>query len=593
MMYRKHTFPLIMLAVLLLLTSLSSAGTGDEALWLSAQDKYEKGRYKAAVVDLKGLIEAGISGYESSARLLLAKCYLSLKKLEFAEISAKELIQKFPNSRYEAHGKYVLAQVEFRKKNYFDSAMYLLTCAQITRDNELELLAREKLAGLFEAHLGTRECEEILRWVKLPQIKRELQAVMRGYKPSLKIGLILDLSGRNAVAGQGVLDGLEAAHSHSNVSSSMGLELIVRDSEGQVEEAVKAVRALIHDEEVSVIIGDLSDECTAAIAGVTSETGVPQIVPYIQHADFTDIGQNIFQLMPGAFREGAVCAALLCNEYDSERAAILAPANESGKTRSEGFELLFSSLGGEIDSVQWYYRGATNYKRQLDALKEIGAYALGDTLLTEEEILEFIEWDADKDEEVEEELEAEIDSVLEVSFLDSLLEVYISPINYFDALYVPIQGEEISYLAPQIAASGFHGYIVCSSNCLDQISLEKDWRYYNGIIFPAHFKSPPELQTGSGFMKEYSDYPAPVANQWNIIGWDAFNYLAEVFRGAGYLNAMEISKRLGAISSFDGERISMHFSEEGHVNLSMYVLTFQDGEFHQLRSPEETVSLYK
>lgn len=601
--FKAHHHIIIMLAVLVFFTEIVGADTGEESLWLTAVDKYDKGRYQAAAIDFQGIIQSRHSRYESAARLMLARCYSARKDFDAAETEVKKLLRKFPFGRYVTHGHYLLAEIDFERKNYTECAQRLLVIAQTAQDNDLKLLAREKLTGIFETHLDRTQRENVLGMVSDKRIVSELKMILDGYKPPVKVGIILDLSGRSADVGRDVLAGLKAAEEASREKVSHYLELVIGDTGGRVSQAVRAAKALIHQEDVVVLMGGLDGACAAAIAGVASENKVPLIVLGPQDDDLTELGDNIYQLMPDAKLEGSVTAYIAVNDLEAQRASILAPASEGGRLRVEGFKWMFEDLGGYVDSVQWYYRGATNYKRQLDALVQIGAYRLGEEYeLTEEEILELIAWDEEKEEE--EEIDQEEDEFIlfsledeevieELTVLDSLFQVYVSPINYFDVLYLPIEGEEIAYLAPQIAASGFHGYMIGDVNCLDHIKLESDWRYINGMIFPANFRSPSALtrkpDISDWFPQKQTESPL---NFRHLLGWDAFNFFATALEGAGRINSLRVDERLKKLRQFEAERLVMIFPEDKRKNLSLYILNFEDGWFHQLKSPREVAEIY-
>jgi ABC-type branched-subunit amino acid transport system substrate-binding protein len=586
-----------MLAVLVFYTGVVHADTGEESLWLTAIDKYEKGRYQTAAIDFQGIIQSRHSRFESAARLMLARCYLEGGDLDAAEMEAKKLMRKFPFGRYMTHGRYLLAEVDFERKNHAQCARRLITVAHSGEDNDLRLLAREKLAGIFEFHLDSAEREEILTLVSDIRIIEELKTIQTGYLPRVKVGIILDLSGRDAEAGRNVLSGITAARDAVEKKHGHSLELKVWDTGGRVSESIKAAKSLIHEEDAVVILGGLDGACAAAIAGIAGENYVPFVVLGPQDVDLTEIGDRIYQLLPGAWLEGSLSAYVAINDFETRYAAILSPASEGGRLRVDGFKSKYEELGGQVDSVQWYYRGATNYKRQLDALVELGARRLGEEFqLTEEEILRFIAWEEEEEEELKEEalfnlFELEMEAEVDTSALDSLMEVYVSPINYFGVLYLPIQGEEIDYLAPQIAASGFDGYMIGDVNCLDHIRLESDWRYVNGMIFPANFLIPDQPGAGRDLGERSQKQAGKSLNHWRILGWDAFNFFAKSLDQAGRINSWKVNESLKGIRKFKGDRLTMTFPEGKMMNLSFYLLSFEDGWFNELKSPRQVAEI--
>lgn len=568
-----------------------NAASDDESLWLTALEKYEKGHYGDAVIDLQGIIQTPYTNYGSSALLLLAKCYLHEGMPEDVAQSAEDLISKYPESRYVAYAHYLLAQVSFLHKEYFESAWQMLVAAQTTQDDDLNLLARAKLAGIFEDFLDRDEQNVLLKWVKDRDIQLELTSIQQGFRPPLKIGVIMELSGPNAASGESLLAGVEAALRRDRSSIPHEVSLITRDSGGNVKEAIQAAQALIQEEDVVALIGDLSGSCSAAIAAVASEHQVPLIIPAAQDKGLSRIGKSIIQLMPDYHWEGAVAAAYARFDLGAEKATVLAPASEAARQRVEGFTAEFENFGGEIVLVQWYYLEATSYKRQLEQLVQIGAERLGEEYkLSKAEINALIAWD--EQENSGSETAAQIQGGGDDGLVDSLLQAYVSPINYFDVMYIPVEGQEISLLTPQIAASGFDRTLLGDANCQDFITAESDWRYVDGIKFPANFPASKDIGHESEFFNSPESSMGEVLNHFNILGVDAFDFLAETLKVPGRVNSRLLVKRLQGTSSFKGERMNMEFPKGERMNQALYILKFENGEFHEIKSPHDVVEAY-
>ncbi|MBU1651628.1 hypothetical protein KKA00_05375, partial [bacterium] len=67
------------------------AAQDDESLWLTALAKFDRGEFDKAITDLNGIISSRQSNYESSARLLLGRCYLQKRDWSQAERTARQL----------------------------------------------------------------------------------------------------------------------------------------------------------------------------------------------------------------------------------------------------------------------------------------------------------------------------------------------------------------------------------------------------------------------------------------------------------------------------------------------------------------------
>ncbi len=574
------------LIVLLLLPVIALSAADEESLWLTAVEKYNRGDYQAAVVDLRGLINTPYCSYESAARLLLGKCYLHLDNPSAAETAARRLILHFPQSRYAPYAHYLIAQTRFLRRDYYAAARELLIAAQTTRDDDLNLLAREKLIAVFADQLDEENRTRLLNEVKSADIADDLHYVAQGYRPPLKIGVILDLSGSAGGTGRDIAAGIRAAYRQIRAGLPREVLLLEEDTAGSVVRAVQAAEKLIGEENVDALIGGAHGDCAAAVAGVAAANRVPFIVVGAQDRELTQLGDGVFQLLPDYFSEGDIAAWFAWNDLKIQRCAVLAPAGRSGGQRADGFIERFEDLSRRPVELQWYYPGATSFKRQLDNLIRLGADSLAAAWeLSEEQVNRLLDWD--KEPEEEEETAALPEDSLTVDVVDSLLEAIVSPINFFDALYIPIDGDEISYLAPQIAAAGFDGILIGDTECLTQVTRESDRRYVDGIIFPAHFPAPTLSSADLDFLKSTGQARNDQGNLSVLLGWDAFGFLASVLDEPRKLSPACILDRLEEVRRYRGKRLTLAFPAGSRVNGALYILTFKNGRFKVLKTPEE------
>ncbi|MGD8986465.1 MAG: ABC transporter substrate-binding protein, partial [Desulfobacteraceae bacterium] len=92
------------------------------------------------------------------------------------------------------------------------------------------------------------------------------------------VGCLLPLSGPFAIYGQEVLNGIQLGMGIWTESEGyQGLELVIKDTGGETENAVLAVEELAKEEKVMAIIGPLVSTPTLAAARKAQELGVPII----------------------------------------------------------------------------------------------------------------------------------------------------------------------------------------------------------------------------------------------------------------------------------------------------------------------------
>ncbi len=571
-MPRQNILPVFMLVLVSasFATGADNARSLDSLHWGQALDSYRAGDFGAAAVHLQKIIQGEPSKYESAGWLLLGKSYLHLGMLQQAEIAARRLIADFPHGRYVPHSHYLLAQIAFQRQEFFDAALQLLNAAQSTGEDDLNLLARNKLDRIFEVYLNEEQRSELLNWVVSAGILAELSAAQQGYKLPIRIGVILPLTGTAGECGQSVLDGIEQACAEANRKLRLDVQIISRDSGGNVIEAIRAAKSLISEEGVTALIGDLDGPCSAGVSAVASEREIPLIIPTAQEVGLTDIGADVYQMLPNYQLEGELVAAY-ARSLDMKYVAILAPASDQGRQRVKGFQTYFEKRGGEVATVQWYYKETADFRPQLEALSQEAGARL----------------ERDFSTQIDTEMKTVASQVPPELIPLPGASPFVSPINYFDAIYLPVQGEEIALLTPQIATLGYSGILLGSSVCLDLVGTEAIRRYVEGMIFPADFPAIEVAEANPDFAKHYSGKTGVQPNHWNVLGWDAFSFLALSLKDSGKLSSQKVLQRLSEIRSYPGARLEMIFTPGSRVNHSLYMLHFQDGRLAQMKSPQE------
>ncbi len=116
------------------------------------------------------------------------------------------------------------------------------------------------------------------------------------------IGVLLPLTGDKKQFGQSALTAIKLALGVEGDSGGTGIELIVRDSEGDADKAQRAVEELAGEQHVMAIIGPLFAEESLAAAVRAEAYGVPMI-NLSRRDGIPQIGANIFRPGEALFDE--------------------------------------------------------------------------------------------------------------------------------------------------------------------------------------------------------------------------------------------------------------------------------------------------
>ena len=90
---------------------------------------------------------------------------------------------------------------------------------------------------------------------------------------SLKVGVILPLSGASAVSGKAALNGIQLAADEVNTAGKVRLELVVVDDGTDAAKAVPAFTKLMTVDKVDIVIGGLASGVTFALSGPVKQYG--------------------------------------------------------------------------------------------------------------------------------------------------------------------------------------------------------------------------------------------------------------------------------------------------------------------------------
>jgi len=115
---------------------------------------------------------------------------------------------------------------------------------------------------------------------------------------TVKIGLIVPLTGSNAKAGASMKNGVELALKNINSSSAaqnINLELIIYDDESDPQKTVKLAKDLIFLDSAEAIIGPFNTDSLLAVRYTINSCGIPTITPTAMSDEIDQMNDYIFR----------------------------------------------------------------------------------------------------------------------------------------------------------------------------------------------------------------------------------------------------------------------------------------------------------
>jgi branched-chain amino acid transport system substrate-binding protein len=423
---------------------------------------------------------------------------------------------------------------------------------------------------------------------------------------SVKIGCILPLSGPYALYGREILNGIQLGMDiFKGSEGDQGLELVIRDTKGSIEDTVAGIEELVQKERVMAIMGPLASATATAAIKKAQELGVP-IITFTQKDGITREGDMVFRnyLTPSKEVEAVVNKSI--KEMGMKRFGIFYPDNTYGRFMMNLFWDKVEDLGGQITAVESYKMDDTDFTDGIR--KMVGLYYP----MTESTIQKLkkmkmvenekeglgnhegeIETSVDTGEDTEHILDDE-DRALEDIDIDRYdaehstgneVEEGIEPIVDFDAVFIPDNYQQVALIAPQFPFNNvFNVRFLGTSLWLSDELLETAGRYIQGSIFPVGFFIDNDSEIIKGFVESYEDNFKSKPTVLAANGYDTIRLIKDILSKNVISTRTDFQKALSG-NTFRGVTGEILFDSQGEVQKAPFLLTVYGGGFHLVSHP--------
>ncbi len=186
---------------------------------------------------------------------------------------------------------------------------------------------------------------------------------------TIKIGFPIPLSGPVAVYGEPVLKGAQLAVSEINAKGGLlgkKIELLVRDSKANADEAVRVSRELIIKDGVDFLVGTVTSAEAPAVSTVAKENKIVFIAPVAETTRLTDpqnIHPYVFRTNSNTDVEGLASAIMMARWKDVKTVATIGPDYAYGRDLIAAFVASLKKLRPDIRIVdqQWPKLGEPDF----------------------------------------------------------------------------------------------------------------------------------------------------------------------------------------------------------------------------------------
>lgn len=587
-----------------------------DSLFYRGVEAYEDGRYTESL-RLMELLDRAYTGHRRTTGSLLmqGKSLYKLGDYRQSLRAFQQLISDQPASDYVDDALYGTGTVYYRTAQYVQAVQSLLSIVDRKGDPALQRKAARLATEIMDTYIADDELRQLMTSVEgargnaavtMRLAHREIdeerfqsaRQILQGYLDayptspyaaqvvqlmaraeelglgSIKIGVILPLTGDLAEQGNGLLTGIQYAVHLQNEGSAAKVELIIRDSRSNVVQAVIEAQKLCHDEEILAIIGEVQSNVTAAVAAVAAENDIPMLAPTSLADGIASIGPTIFQVNGSLESRGRMLAEYAVQGLGLKRFAVLSPADVYGKAMRESFGRTVTELGGEVASEKWYYEGDQDLGEQFRGIREDGIRRM-----LEDSLIVIVDGELYEEEYVEQPVRG--DTLFVKSDIQALVDSTDLRVTTFDGFFLPVYGEDLPYIMPQFAYYNVGARIFGGDYWHDLEALEDHRRYIDGVIFLTDYHIDPSNYAYFQFRDAFRIVMGKTPEKMEVIGYDTASLLLGVV-GERALPREEVRDRLANSRNFAGIGGPISF-DENRVNRDLRLLQFRGGNILQIK----------
>jgi ABC-type branched-subunit amino acid transport system substrate-binding protein len=406
------------------------------------------------------------------------------------------------------------------------------------------------------------------------------------------IGVLLPLTGMYREYGRHALEGIQLGAGIFDSTSSGGPTLIIRDTAGDPDQAIKQLEDLVYNEHVAVVIGPMIAKVAYETSIKAEELEVP-IITLSLKADLPKLGKYVFRNFLTFESQAKQLVSYAMEALGTKKFGLLYPNDAYGVG-------LINAFWNEVDKKKGEIRAAEKYepdtKTFADPIKKlVGRY--------------YLDARYDFNKAKSEIRKSQMSSLAKKRAMDKLVKS-LPPMVDFEVLFVPDYHDQAAMIAPALA---FEDIILMTEKQwkIDRIkkSLGTDklemiylfgangwnnpqlveWakRDIQGAIFCDGFfidSSRPQTKLFVGkFKANFDREPTNIEAQ----AYDTASLLKSIITKQKPLDRRSFRNALLTIKDFPGATGDTSFSPDGEVEKDLFILTIKGDEIIEVE-PEPT-----
>ncbi len=474
-----------------------------------ALDHYNKKRFQLAENEFKNILIDKRNFEDPVSHFMPAKTQYKLKKMKVSARTCNSFLNKYSKSLYEPYVKTLLADILISEEKYSFALEQLLSARQSKADSTfiekidsriLKILLTgissdhlERLVFLNESNINL----SILNLAKsyraildgdMNDMELSLSVIDKDILPnffhiiydslSLLIGnegtthgtiaVILPLTGSDKKKGETYLMGLSGMA--NDYKHDLYTNFKIYDNQSNDLKSLELLKSINLDKSVISILGYFSEVSNLAAASISSS--IPIMLSKSNHSELTILSENIYLLSTSSAIQAKLSARYAVNVLGYKNIAVLSSADDENKNYANDFIEELNQLGVVPISTEWYYGKPENLSKQFTSIRK-SAWSL---VPSEDPDIEYLDLKIDSldalfDVDVADFLDPIDDSEnIKMSKKDSMK----MSLNTIDAIYIPIDKKDLSYIGTQLPMYNLETKIIGNESWMDIDILSQD-----------------------------------------------------------------------------------------------------------------------
>ena len=309
---------------------------GEKALFRLGEIEQLQKSYATALRFYRILIRQSPNTYLiHDLRFNMAICYFELDQNEDAKNIYQEVAQSHPDRNKRWQAQLYLGRIQEREFDYRTAITQLQQLARQNENPQIKQRAEAQIRDIIEKKISKTKAIELaqifrnefpadqilLKLISIYRAERDLEnlritaldflrffpehskhsliremlkSMAMSSEDVIRLGAILPLSGKLALTGQQVLQGIQLAVNHLGRSTPVKLELVVKDS-ASGKGIAQLVESLAMDPNLVGIIGPVLSENVKAATAVAEKFQIPLFTPTASTRGLTESSDYVFR----------------------------------------------------------------------------------------------------------------------------------------------------------------------------------------------------------------------------------------------------------------------------------------------------------